>query len=145
MTDAVAVEQVGPHGGVPPRIAGTPLDQASYALVMVHGRGGSAEGMWPIARAAKATDAALVAPLLKSKANTELQNEDGSTPLGIAVRQGDLPLTSLLLDAGADRNAEWIRGADVTPLIVLAAEMSNEVTKALVNAGAAALALDFKV
>ena len=52
MTDAVAVEQVGPHGGVPPRIAGTPLDQASYALVMVHGRGGSAEGMWPIARAA---------------------------------------------------------------------------------------------
>ncbi len=63
MTDAVAVEQVGPHGGVPPRIAGTPLDQASYALVMVHGRGGSAEGMWPIARAAKATDAALVAPV----------------------------------------------------------------------------------
>ena len=61
MTDAVAVELVGPHGGVPPRIAGTPLDQASYALVMVHGRGGSAEGMWPIARAAKATDAALVA------------------------------------------------------------------------------------
>lgn len=63
MTDAVAVAQAGPHGGVPPRIAGTPLDQASYALVMVHGRGGSAEGMWPIARAAKATDAALVAPV----------------------------------------------------------------------------------
>jgi phospholipase/carboxylesterase len=44
-------------------VAGTPLEQASYALVLTHGRGGSAEGMLPIARAAKATDAALVAPV----------------------------------------------------------------------------------
>lgn len=56
-------EHAGPHAGVPPLMAGTPLDQASYALVLVHGRGGSAEGMLPIARAAKATDAALVAPV----------------------------------------------------------------------------------
>ncbi|WP_396220836.1 alpha/beta hydrolase [Gemmatimonas sp.] len=63
MNDAVAAEQAGPHGGVPPLVAGTPLEQASYALVLTHGRGGSAEGMLPIARAAKATDAALVAPV----------------------------------------------------------------------------------
>ena len=63
MNDAVAAEQAGPHGGVPPLVAGTPLEQASYALVLMHGRGGSAEGMLPIARAAKATDAALVAPV----------------------------------------------------------------------------------
>ena len=53
----------GPHAAMQPLVAGTPLDQASYALVLLHGRGGSAEGMLPIARAAKATDAALVAPV----------------------------------------------------------------------------------
>ena len=54
---------LGPHAGQAPLVAGTPLDQALYALVLVHGRGGSAEGMLPIAKAAKATDAALVAPV----------------------------------------------------------------------------------
>ena len=53
----------GPHAGVPPLVAGTPVGEASHALVLVHGRGGSAEGMLPIARAAKATGAALVAPV----------------------------------------------------------------------------------
>lgn len=52
-----------PHAGRAPLVAGVPLEQASYALVLVHGRGGSAEGMLPIARAAKAMDAALVAPV----------------------------------------------------------------------------------
>jgi phospholipase/carboxylesterase len=42
-------------------IAGTPLDEARYAVVLVHGRGGTARGMLPIARAARATDGALVA------------------------------------------------------------------------------------
>ena len=63
MNDHTEGAPAGPHAGVPPLMAGTPLDQASYALVLVHGRGGSAEGMLPIARAAKATDAALVAPV----------------------------------------------------------------------------------
>lgn len=53
----------GPHAGVSPVLAGVALTEASYALVLVHGRGGSAEGMLPIAKAAKATDAALVAPV----------------------------------------------------------------------------------
>jgi phospholipase/carboxylesterase len=47
---------------VPPLVSGTPIGEASHALVLVHGRGGSAKGMLPIARAAKATSAALVAP-----------------------------------------------------------------------------------
>ena len=38
-----------------------PLDEARYAVVLVHGRGGTAQGMLPIARAARVTDAALVA------------------------------------------------------------------------------------
>lgn len=51
-----------PHGGESPLVSGAPLNQATIALVLVHGRGGSAEGMVPIARAAKADDAALIAP-----------------------------------------------------------------------------------
>ncbi len=50
-----------PHAGLAPLIAGTPLDEARYAVVLVHGRGGTAHGMLPIARAARATDGALVA------------------------------------------------------------------------------------
>ncbi|WP_310569889.1 dienelactone hydrolase family protein [Gemmatimonas sp.] len=63
MNDTTAAQRAGPHGSVSPLMAGTPLTEASYALVLVHGRGGSAEGMLPIAKAAKATDAALVAPV----------------------------------------------------------------------------------
>jgi len=51
-----------PHAGQPPLVDGMPLHQAAFALVLVHGRGGSADGMLPIARAAGATDAALIAP-----------------------------------------------------------------------------------
>jgi phospholipase/carboxylesterase len=50
------------HAHENPLISGVPLRTAPYALVLVHGRGGSADGMLPIARAAGATDAALVAP-----------------------------------------------------------------------------------
>lgn len=53
----------GPHAGLAPLEAGVALDRASHALVLVHGRGGSAEGMFPIARAARATEAALIAPV----------------------------------------------------------------------------------
>lgn len=51
-----------PHAGQPVLREGIPLAQAWYALVLVHGRGGTAEGMLPIARNAGATDAALIAP-----------------------------------------------------------------------------------
>lgn len=53
----------GPHDAQQPVIAGTPLNEATHALVLTHGRGGSADGMLPIARAAKATGAALIAPV----------------------------------------------------------------------------------
>ncbi len=61
-SDDSAVVRTGPHAGREPVIAGAPITEAPYALVLVHGRGGSAEGMLPIARAARATDAALIAP-----------------------------------------------------------------------------------
>lgn len=53
----------GPHDRSAPVIGGVSLAEATHALVLTHGRGGSAEGMLPIARAAKATGAALIAPV----------------------------------------------------------------------------------
>ncbi len=51
-----------PHAGIPALHAGVPLANATYALVLVHGRGGSPESMLPLARSAGADDAAIIAP-----------------------------------------------------------------------------------
>lgn len=51
-----------PHAGITPHLAGAPLSAATFALVLVHGRGGSAESMVPLARAAGAGDGAIIAP-----------------------------------------------------------------------------------
>lgn len=60
------IVMMGPHAGETPLLAGAPLDEAAYALILVHGRGGTPEGMVPIARAARAiggtNDAAIIAP-----------------------------------------------------------------------------------
>lgn len=58
----VANNITGPHAEQPVLFGGAPLGEASCALVLVHGRGGTAEGMIPIARTAGAMDAALIAP-----------------------------------------------------------------------------------
>jgi phospholipase/carboxylesterase len=51
-----------PHAGQPAATAGVPLSLASYALILVHGRGGTPEGMLPVARAAGASDGFVIAP-----------------------------------------------------------------------------------
>ncbi len=51
-----------PHGALEPGRAGVPLTQASYALVLMHGRGDSPEGLLPLARAVGAIDGAVIAP-----------------------------------------------------------------------------------
>lgn len=51
-----------PHAREQALLGGAPLQQAPYALVLVHGRGGTADGMLPIARAAGAVDGAWIAP-----------------------------------------------------------------------------------
>jgi phospholipase/carboxylesterase len=51
-----------PHVGQPPAVSGVPLAVASYALILVHGRGGTPEGMLPVARAAGASDGFVIAP-----------------------------------------------------------------------------------
>jgi predicted esterase len=51
-----------PHGGQPVRTAGAPLDAARAAMVMVHGRGASAESILTLAPALAAADVAFLAP-----------------------------------------------------------------------------------
>lgn len=52
----------GLHDGAPPLLAGRSLTQAGPALVLVHGRGGSAEDMFGLARAIGRERFALIAP-----------------------------------------------------------------------------------
>jgi phospholipase/carboxylesterase len=54
--------EADPHAGLAPLRAGVPLEDATFALVLVHGRGGSPMGMLPLARAAGALDGAVIAP-----------------------------------------------------------------------------------
>jgi predicted esterase len=51
-----------PHGGQPLVTAGTPLDQARGALVLVHGRGGTAQSMVALAGEFPTEGLALLAP-----------------------------------------------------------------------------------
>jgi len=61
MTMTILDRSSDPHGAEAPVTAGLPLSSAAFALILVHGRGGSAEGMLPLARASGASDAAVIA------------------------------------------------------------------------------------
>ena len=52
----------GPHATQPPVAAGVPLGEADAALILVHGRGGSAEDILGLADAVDCRDLALIAP-----------------------------------------------------------------------------------
>jgi len=51
-----------PHGGQPVRTTGEPLAEASVAMIMVHGRGASAESILTLAPALSAPGVAFLAP-----------------------------------------------------------------------------------
>lgn len=72
MTMTTFDHAVDPHGAEGPVTAGLPLSSAAYALILVHGRGGTAEGMLPLARAAGASDGAVIA--LRAAGNTWYPN-----------------------------------------------------------------------
>ncbi len=57
-----------PHAGVPALFAGAPLDRATYAIVLVHGRGGTPESMLPLLKAAGALDADSTAAVIAPRA-----------------------------------------------------------------------------
>lgn len=52
----------GPHGGQPLQTFGTSLGDASAAVIMLHGRGASAQSMQPLAEALGTRDTTYVAP-----------------------------------------------------------------------------------
>ncbi|HEY8196456.1 MAG TPA: alpha/beta hydrolase [Gemmatimonadales bacterium] len=52
----------GPHQGQPVRIAGAPLPRARAAMVMLHGRGATAESILSLAQGLEAPDFAYLAP-----------------------------------------------------------------------------------
>lgn len=52
----------GPHAAHTPLVAGAPRDDATGALILVHGRGGSAEDILGIADALGRSDLAVIAP-----------------------------------------------------------------------------------
>ena len=59
---SAAPHAADPHGGQPVRAAGTPLDAATVAVVMVHGRGASAESILTLAPALAMEGVAFLAP-----------------------------------------------------------------------------------
>lgn len=61
MSDSIAAGQ-DPHRDQPVVAAGRPLEEAGAVLILVHGRGGSAEGMLQLARALNRDDVAYLAP-----------------------------------------------------------------------------------
>ena len=62
----------GPHQGQPVLTAGVPLDQANAAMVMVHGRGATAESILTLAPALNLPGFAFLAP--QAKGNTWYPN-----------------------------------------------------------------------
>jgi ankyrin repeat protein len=94
-------------------------------------------GATPLAEATKQGNARMVKTLLAAGSGTEGANADGQTALMIAIKNADLPVFNLLIDAGAKVNAvEKVQ--DQTPLMWAAAAARNapEMVKVLIAKGA---------
>jgi len=79
-------------------------------------------------------DPEMVEALLSREANPNLLNNFGASPLGEAVKAGNVALVKMLLDAGADPDAANADGQ--TPLMLAARTGVVEVGKLLIEAGA---------
>lgn len=107
------IDPLDPHGDQPLLLAGESLGSAQIALVLVHGRGDTPERMLPIARAAKATDVAILAPRAAGKS---WYPHRFSAPLATNQPFVDSALTSIdraircAEDAGIPRSRTVIAG-----------------------------------
>ncbi|DAB29532.1 MAG TPA: hypothetical protein CFH84_08940 [Sulfurimonas sp. UBA12504] len=75
-----------------------------------------------------------VAKMLQEEADTEVITAAGLTPLHIAIQKSDLRMAKLLVDAGANVNAQDNR--DNTPLILATKKKNKELVRFLVMRGA---------
>jgi uncharacterized protein len=89
----------------------------------------------PLMVAAGNGNAAVLSPLLESRANTQLRSSDGATVLMMAAASGSADAVGRLLDHGAEIDArDTSRGQ--TPLMFAAAANKGPVVKLLASRGA---------
>ncbi len=88
----------------------------------------------PLLDAVKAGNREAVRTLLKNRAEINLAEADGTTPLHWAVRADDLEMSRWLLQAGANSNAANRYG--ITPLSLAATNANAAMVDALLKAGA---------
>src|SRR5437899_11964193 len=87
-----------------------------------------------LASAVRSANKAAVRALIQKKADVNLPDPDGTTPLHWAVGRDDLETTNLLIKAGAKVGAANRYG--VTPLLRACETAGPAVVEALLNAGA---------
>lgn len=88
-----------------------------------------------IFEALRALDFGALRKLLEAGANANARDENGQTPLHHAARIGDEEVCKLLIDAGADVEAEFKFNGE-RPLAVAVFHANEEACKLLIDAGA---------
>jgi uncharacterized protein len=122
----------------PPRRLGHVKSRAVYGVILLLGLGigGTAQSSTPLVDAAKRGDREAVRALLRSRADVNLPQADGTTALHWAVRANDVDLVKSLLSAGA--NAKATNRYGIAPIMLAATNGSVEALDALLKAGASA-------
>ena len=72
---------------------------------------------------------------MQEGADTEIKSDDGATPLYMACSDGNVVMVELLLDAGANINAKFLKGS-TSPLLAAAIFGHSEVVQYLLDIGA---------
>jgi len=94
----------------------------------------TATGESELLKAVKTRDLTAVRALIEQRADVNIREADGTTPLHWAARAGDLPIVDRLIRAGARANV--VNRYGMSPLALAAGSGSAEVVAALLNAGA---------
>jgi uncharacterized protein len=111
------------------------IARLTLVLAVTSVASGAAAAAGPsLLEAARRDDAAGVAALIKARADVNVQQADGATPLHWAAHHDDVPLASMLLSAGARPSAADDTGA--TPLFLACVNRSSEMVALLLDAKA---------